>query len=88
MVLALLRSNPAILLAFCNKNATVTLTIGCMCPAEGAAALSCDIVYNSDYNADRPITNFPPCSDFSFPTFRLSDFFQTSLQLSRRIIIM
>jgi hypothetical protein len=51
MVVSLLRSNPPDLLAFRNKNATVTLTIGCMRPAEGAAALTCDLVYNSDYDA-------------------------------------
>ena len=51
MVVSLLRANPPDLLAFRNKNATVTLTIGCMRPAEGAAALSCDLVFNSDYDA-------------------------------------
>ena len=49
MVVSLLRSNSPDLLAFRNKNATVTLTIGCMRPSEGAAALSCDLVFNSDY---------------------------------------
>jgi hypothetical protein len=50
-LVALLCSNPTDLLAFRNKNAAAPLTIGCMRPAEGAAALSCDLVYNSDYNA-------------------------------------
>jgi hypothetical protein len=51
MVVALLRSNPTDLFASSNKNATVTLTISCMRPAGGAAALSCDLDYNSEYNA-------------------------------------
>jgi hypothetical protein len=51
MVVALLRSNPVDLVAFRNKNAVKTLTIGCMRPAEGAAALTCELVFDSDYNA-------------------------------------
>jgi hypothetical protein len=51
MVVSLLRSNPPDLLAFRNKAATVTLTVGCMRPAEGAAALTCNLVFNSDYYA-------------------------------------
>jgi len=51
MVVSLLRSNPPDLLAFRNKTATITLTLGCMRPSEGAAALSCDLVFNSDYDA-------------------------------------
>jgi hypothetical protein len=52
MVVALLRSNPTDLFASNNRNAIVTLTISCMRPAGGgAAALSCDLDYNSDYNA-------------------------------------
>ncbi len=51
MVVSLLRSNPPDLLAFRNKTATITLIVGCMRPAEGAAALTCDLVFNSDYDA-------------------------------------
>jgi hypothetical protein len=51
MAVALLRSHPADLVAFRNKNAVNTLTIGCMRPAEGAAALTCELVFNYDYNA-------------------------------------
>ena len=43
MVVSLLCSNPPDLLAFRNKNAPATLTIGCMHPSKGAAALSCDL---------------------------------------------
>jgi hypothetical protein len=49
MVVSLLRSTPTDLLAFRNKNVVNTLTIGCMLPAEGAAALTCELVFNSDY---------------------------------------
>ncbi len=38
-------------MAFHNKNAVNTLTIGCMRPAEGSAALTCELVFDSDYNA-------------------------------------
>jgi hypothetical protein len=41
MVVSLLHSVPSDLVAFRNKNATSTLTIGCMRPAEGAAGLTC-----------------------------------------------
>jgi hypothetical protein len=51
MVVALLRSNPVDLVAFRNKNAVKTLAVGCMRPAEGAAALPCKLVFDSDYNA-------------------------------------
>ena len=51
MVVSLLRSTPTDLLAFRNKNAVNTLTIGCMRPAEGAAALTCELVFDSDYLA-------------------------------------
>ena len=51
MVISLLRSTPTDLLAFRNKNAVNTLTIGCMRPAEGAAALTCELVFDSDYLA-------------------------------------
>jgi hypothetical protein len=33
------------------KNAVNTLTIGCMRPAEGAATLTCELVFDSDYLA-------------------------------------
>ena len=51
MVVALLRSHPPDLVAFRNKNATCTLTVGCMRPSEGAAALTCELEFNADYNA-------------------------------------
>jgi hypothetical protein len=51
MVVALLRSNPADLVAFRNQNVVNTLTIGCMRPPEGAAALTCELVFDADYNA-------------------------------------
>jgi hypothetical protein len=51
MVVALLRSRPADLVAFRNKNAANTLTIGCMRPAEGAAALTCELIFDHDFNA-------------------------------------
>ena len=41
-------------MAFRNKNAANTLTwltIGCMRPSEGAAALTCELVFDHDYNA-------------------------------------
>ncbi len=46
MVVFLLCSTPTDLLAFSNKNAVNTLTTGCMLPAEGAAALTCELVFN------------------------------------------
>jgi hypothetical protein len=51
MVVSLLRSTLMDLLAFRSKNVVNTLTIGCMQPAdsEGAAALTCELVFNSDY---------------------------------------
>ncbi len=50
-MVALLCSTPIDLVAFRNKNAINTLTIRCMRPAEGAAALTCELIFNSDYNA-------------------------------------
>ena len=51
MVVALLRSHPPNLLAFRNKNAVCTLTVGCMRPSEGAASLTCKLEFNADFNA-------------------------------------
>ncbi len=48
-VVTLLCSVPMELLAFLNKNVVNTLTIGCMRQAEGAAFLTCYLVFSSDY---------------------------------------
>ena len=60
MVVTSLRSSPPDLLAFRNKNALCTLTIGCMRPSEGAAALTCELEFNADYNAG--LTQYRDCS--------------------------
>jgi hypothetical protein len=60
MVVSLLRASPPNLVSFRNKLATSTLTIGCMRPAEGAAALTCDLVFDSDFNMG--LTQFCGCT--------------------------
>jgi hypothetical protein len=51
MIVSLFRSTPTDLMAFHNKNTVNTLTIGCMLLANGAAALTCELVFNANYQA-------------------------------------
>ena len=50
MIVRLLRYRPNNLVEFRNKMVTCTLTLGCMRPCEGAAATSCCLAFNDDFN--------------------------------------
>ena len=60
MVATLLRYKPKNLVEFRNKLLVCTLTVGCMRPAEGAAATSCCLVFDSDFL--KGLTRFKDCS--------------------------
>jgi hypothetical protein len=60
MIVALLRYKPKNLVELRNKNATCTLTMGCMRPGEGARTTTCNLLFNSDYKEG--LKQFLDCS--------------------------